>query len=241
MKKTKPSYHHFRPAEFLADMQGQPPQVVGTTILLNAHAWHRWNPEEHEYPSVPDDDELLRKLCNRPRNWHREKSKLLSKMRNENGRWYYPPHREDALRLTRHQERKKAMKQKDSTTKKAATKFDQLIAKQQADEQREKKERELIASVNQTAAATPEPEPQRSWDEAPAAEVGKIVYGLQGYRAIGWPSFSKLLTHPSTLKQTECVMWTVTDKGTEKQTVKVRMTGKRFTVTLANGQILCPD
>jgi uncharacterized protein YdaU (DUF1376 family) len=235
----KPNYHHHRYANFIADMQRVPVHIVGAVMLLTAHAWMRWNPEQHPFPFLPNDDELLRKLCDYPRNWHRMRDAVLAKFTCEDDKWFYPPHREDALRLAGHYERKDA-KQKTRTVKKTVTKEDQSAAKQKADEQREEMERKAITALS----GEPRPaelQTQQGWDEAPAPEPGKLVRGLQGFRVIGGQGFDKLLKHPSKLKDAECLLWDVTDTGAKQSTVKVFRNGRGFAVKLPNGQVLAAD
>jgi uncharacterized protein YdaU (DUF1376 family) len=235
----KPNYHHHRYANFIADMQGAPVHIVGAVMLLTAHAWMRWNPEQHPFPFLPNDDDLLRKLCDYPRNWHRMRDAVLAKFICEDDKWFYPAHREDALRLAGHYERKDA-KQKNRTVKKAVTKEDQPAAKQKADEHREEMEQKAIKALN-GQAAVPEPEAQRPWDEPPAPEAGKLVYGLQGYRAVGWSNMNKLLKNPTKLKETECVMWNVTDAVVQQYAVKVMKDGRGFAVKMPGGQTIAAD
>src|SRR5258707_3078228 len=75
----KPNYHYRRYDSFLAETQDMSVAAIGAFELLNAHAWHRWNPEQHPFPFLPNNDELLRTLCNRPRNWHRLRDEVLAK------------------------------------------------------------------------------------------------------------------------------------------------------------------
>ncbi len=204
----KPNYHYRRYDSFLAETQDMSVAAIGAFELLNAHAWHRWNPEQHPFPFLPNNDELLRTLCNRPRNWHR---------------------------FGHHQ--RKEDKKKDRTAKKIVTKEERAPAKQRIDEQHEEMERKAINTLNGQAAVT-EPEPARPWDEAPAPEGSKLVYGLQGYRAVGWPNMNQLLKHPTKLKETECQMWNVTDAGVRQYTVKVMKHGSGFAVRMPDGVTL---
>jgi uncharacterized protein YdaU (DUF1376 family) len=235
----KPNYHHHRYANFIADMQGVPVHIVGAVTLLTAHAWMRWNPEQHPFPFLPNDDDLLRKLCDYPRNWHRMRDAVLAKFICEDGKWFYPSHREDALRLAGHFERKDA-KQKNRTAKKTVTKEEQAAAKQKTQEQREEAEQKAIQTLN-GKTSEPEFDTQRPWDEPPAPELGKLVRGLQGFRLIGVQSFDKLLKHPTKLKEAECVMWDVTDTGVKQTTVKVFKNGRGFAVRMPSGQTIAAD
>ena len=232
----KPNYHYRRYDSFLAETQDMSVAAIGAFELLNAHAWHRWNPEQHPFPFLPNNDELLRTLCNRPRNWHRLRDEVLAKFTLEDGNWFYPPFREDAQRLAGHHQRKED-KKKDRTAKKTVTKEERAPAKQKVEEQREEMERKAINTLNGQAALT-ETEPARSWDEAPAPEAGKLVYGLQGQRAVGWPNMNQLLKHPTKLKETECLMWNVTDAGVRQYMVKVMKDGRGFAVRLPDGVTL---
>jgi len=235
----KPNYHHHRYANFIADMQGVPVHIVGAVMLLTAHAWMRWNPEQHPFPFLSNDDELLRKLCDYPRNWHRMRDAVLAKFAREDDKWFYPPHREDALRLAGHYERKDA-KQKNRTEK-AVTKEEQAAAKQKAQEQREEAEQKAIKTLN-GKTSEPELDTQRPWDEAPSPEPGKLVRGLQGFRVIGAPGLDKLLKHPTKLKEAaECLMWDVSDTGAKKTTVKVFRNGRGFALKMPNGQTITAD
>jgi uncharacterized protein YdaU (DUF1376 family) len=241
----KPNYHHHRYANFIADMQGAPVHIVGAVMLLTAHAWMRWNPEDCPFPFLPADDELLRRLCDYPRNWHRMRDAVLAKFICEDGKWFYPQHREDAERLAGHFERKDAQQKNRAakkTTKKTAvmTQHDQLVAKQKAEEQREEKEQKAIKALN-NKPSVPEPEPQSRWDEPPAPERGKLVTGLQGYRAVAPNGLDILLKHPTKLKEGECQMFDVSDAGVKQFTVKVFRHGIGFALKMPNGQILSAD
>jgi uncharacterized protein YdaU (DUF1376 family) len=239
----KPNIYYFRFDNFIADTHGMSLAAVGAFQLLTAHAWHRWNPQQEPFPFLPNDEDLLAKLCNRTRNWRFVRDEVLGKLRLEDGKWFYPPHREDALGLTGHYKRKAEKRQSaKSTTKVPVTPMDRAIAKQQEaaqQEQRDDGERRIIQSMNVQPAA-PESE-QRPWDEAPASEPGKLVYGLQGYRAVGGQQFDALLKHPRKLKDTDCVMFQVTDAGVKEQTVKVLRRGIGFALQLESGQLLTPD
>jgi uncharacterized protein YdaU (DUF1376 family) len=235
----KPNYHHHRYANFIADMQGVPVHIVGAVTLLTAHAWMRWNPEQHPFPFLPNDDELLRKLCDYPRNWHRMRDAVLTKFILEDGKWFYPSHREDALRLAGHHERKEEQK-RSRTAKKTVRKENPVAAKARADEQREDMERKAITALKEKPSA-PESDSQQPWDEPPAPEPGKLVRGLQGFRVIGGKGFDRLLSDPTKLKEAECVMWDVTDIGAKQFTVKVFKSNRGFAVKMPNGQVLTAD
>ncbi len=214
----KPNFHYFRFANFLADTHGMKLHVIGAFQLLCAHAWQRWQPDLHPFPFLPNDEKLLAKLCNRTRNWRYMREEVLALFTLEDGKLFYAPHKEDALSLTGHHKRKADKKEERSTKKPTANK--EQTAKQRSAEEQEELEQKAIKTLNGQPAVT-EPEPARPWDEAPAPEAGKLVYGLQGYRAAGWPNMNKLLKHPTKLKETECVMWNVTDAGAKQYAVKV--------------------
>jgi uncharacterized protein YdaU (DUF1376 family) len=231
----KPNFHYFRFANFLADTNGMKLHVIGAFQLLCAHAWQRWQPDLHPFPFLPNDEKLLAKLCNRTRNWRYMRDEVMALFTLEDDKWFYAPHKEDALSLTGHQKRKSEKKEQRSAKNTSANQ-EPSAAKPSA-EQRDELEQKAIKTLN-GQSATSEPDTQRPWDEAPAAEPGKLVYGLQGYRAAGWPSMNKLLRHPTKLKETECVMWNVTDAGVKQYAVKVIKDGRAFNIKLPDGQII---
>jgi uncharacterized protein YdaU (DUF1376 family) len=239
----KPNLYYFRFDNFIADTHGMSLAAIGAFQLLTAHAWHRWNPQHEAFPFLPNDEELLAKLCNRTRNWRFVRDEVLEKLRLEDGKWFYPPHREDALGLTGHYKRKAEKRQSTKTTTKVpVTPMDRAIAKQQEaaqQEQRDEAERKVIQSM--TVPATAPDSEQRPWDEAPAPEPGKFVRGIQGYRVVGVQQLDALLKHPRKLKEAECQLFDVTDKGVNTQTVRVFRKGNGFALELPSGQLLTPD
>jgi|SRR5579872_958671 len=240
---VKPNYYYERYETLLLEAQRLSLAEIGTLQLLKWHAWHRWNPDTESFPSLPNDEKLLGKLCNRTRNWQRVRDGVMSVLAVEGDIVYYPPHRKEAENLKRHAERQTAKKTKTSTKVKApVTPMDRAIAKQQEaaqQEQRDETERKVIQSMNVQEPAAPGT--ARPWYEAPAPEPGKLVYGLQGYRVVGSQQLDTLLKHPQKLKEGDCVMFDVTDAGVTEQAVKVLRRGNGFAVQLESGQLLTPD
>jgi hypothetical protein len=235
----KPNYYYERYETLLIETQGLSPAEVGALQLIKWHAWRRWNPDREPFPSLPYDEKLFAKLCNRTRNWHRVRTAVMSVLTVEGDIAYYPPHRKEAENLTQHAHRKAAKKQNTKTKKAAVTPMERALAKQQAADQQERRdeaERKTIQTLNETPQ-----EAQGAWDAAPAPEAGKFVYGLQGYRAVDWLNMNKLLKHPTKLKAGECVMFNVTDTGVKQYAVKVMKDGRGFAVRLPNGQFIAPD
>lgn len=238
----KPNFYYHRYANFIGDMKDVPIHIVGAVMLLNAYAWMRWNPEEHPYPFLPNDDALLRTLCDHPRNWHRMRDAILSHFVCEDGKLFYPAHREDASRLASHHERKDVKRKnraaKTKTKQSKPTAMDRVVAKQQqADEQeqRDEGERRIVQSVKEPAPA--QESQQGPWDVAPTPEPRSLVYGLQGFRVLGWPGLSALLKHPTKLREAVCQLWDVKDTGTHQRVVKVFRDGKGFALQLPDGQV----
>jgi hypothetical protein len=240
---VKPNYYYERYETLLLEAQRLSLAEIGTLQLLKWHAWHRWNPDTERFPSLPNDEKFLGKLCNRTRNWQRVRDGVMSVLAVEGDIVYYPPHRKEAENLTRHAERQAAKKTKTTMKPKApATPMDRAIAKQQEaaqQEQRDEAERKVIQTMNVQPAA-PESQ-QRPWDEAPAAEPGKLVRGLQGHRVVGAQQFDALLKHPRRLKEGDCVMFEVKDAEVTQQAVKVFRRGIGFALQLESGQTLTYD
>ena len=235
----KPNYYYERYETLLIETQRLSPAEIGALQLIKWHAWHRWNPDREPFPSLPNDEKLFAKLCNRTRNWQRVRDAVMSVLAVEGDIAYYPPHRKEAENLTRHAHMKAAKKQDTKTKKAKVTAIDRALAKQQAADQQERRdeaERKTIQTLNETPQ-----EAQGAWDAAPAPEPGKLVYGLQGYRAVGWPGMNTLLKRPTKLKEGECVMFNVTDSGTKQYTVTVKKDGKTITVIMPDGYIIRPD
>ena len=239
---VKPNYYYERYETLLLEAQRLSLAEIGTLQLLKWHAWHRWNPETERFPSLPNDEKVFAKLCNRTRNWQRVRDGVMSVLAVEGEIVYYPPHRKEAENLKRHAERQTAKKTKTTKVKAPVTPMDRAIAKQQEaaqQDQRDEAERKVIQSMNVQPAA-PESE-QRPWDEAPAPEPGKLVRGIQGYRVVGVQQLDALLKHPRKLKEAECQLFDVTDKGVNTQTVRVFRKGNGFALELPSGQLLTPD
>jgi len=106
---------------------------------------------------------------------------------------------------------------------------------------------EPVAEQPKAEAAKPAPEPvvmmkpepvARPWDEQPAAVEGNVVYGLQGFHAVGWPDMKNLLSHPTKLKECTCTMWQVHGADVKHYSVTVERNGRGFTVMMPSGQVL---
>jgi hypothetical protein len=109
------------------------------------------------------------------------------------------------------------------------------------DNQQEQQAAPMVAEpakpvVTPLPPATPPEEPQR-WDEAPASEAGKLVWGLQGHRAVGGNGLSKLLREKE-LQQGDCQLWEVSGNGVKQHSVKVTKHGQSFVVVMPNGQTI---
>jgi outer membrane biosynthesis protein TonB len=233
-KPTKPNYHFFRPANFLADTHGMSNAAVGALLRLAAHAWQRWKPEAQPFPSLPNDEDLLARLCGNARSWKKVRAQVLAKLTLQDGQLFYAPQREDAENVRNFQTlkaEKKAQKEAEKAENKPAPK-----------PKKEKPQAPAATVKQEPPAAPPAPAPEpvaRPWHEQPAAVAGRLVYGLQGFHAVGWPEMTKLLRHPTRLKEGDCTMWNVLDADVKQHKVKVQRNGARgFTVTLPSGQVL---
>jgi uncharacterized protein YdaU (DUF1376 family) len=217
MKKySKPNYYFFRPANFLADTHGMSISAVGALVRLTSHAWQRWNPETHPFPFLPNNESLLAKFCGNARSWKKVRVQVLAKLTPEDDRLYYAPHREDAENVRNAQtlkaEKKKAAKESEKPAAPPPVKPD-------------------------TAPATPE----KSWNEAPAPDGDVLVYGLQGFRAVGWSEMTTLLRDAAKLKEADCTLWKVTGSKVEQTPVTVLKSKKGFAFRLGNGQTVSAE
>ncbi len=114
---VKPNFYYYERYEtLLLEAQRLSLAEIGTLQLLKWHAWQRWNPDTERFPSLPNDEKVFAKLCNRTRNWQRVRDGVMSVLAVEGDIVYYPPHRKEAENLTRHAERQAAKKTKTAKT-----------------------------------------------------------------------------------------------------------------------------
>jgi hypothetical protein len=244
-KPSKPNYHFFRPANFLVETQGMSNAAVGALMRLSAHAWQQWQPDVRPFPSLPNDEAVLARLCGNGRSWQQVREQVIAKLSLEDGWYFYAPQREDAENVRNYQTLKaeqKAKKAEERAAKPAKGKKEkpQPAARQPAKPTQEELQAAAIRAANQPPAP-PEPEPQRPWDEAPAPEKGKFVQGLQGHRIVGVDDFNRLLRHSAKLKEAECILWNVTDAGVKQHQVKVFRQRGGFALLMPNGQTITDD
>jgi len=135
----KPNYYYERYETLLIETQRLSLAEVGALQLIKWHAWHRWNPDREPFPSLPNDEKLFAKLCNRTRNWQRVRDGVMSVLAVEGDKAYYPPHRREAENIIQHSHRKATKKQNAKAKKAPATAMEHALAKQQAADQQDRR------------------------------------------------------------------------------------------------------
>lgn len=104
-----------------------------------------------------------------------------------------------------------------------------------------KKERPAAPAAKPEQPAAAPAAPAKSWNEAPAPYGDALVYGLQGFRAVGWSEMAALLRNPANLKEADCTFWKVKGSKVEQMPVTLRKTGKGFAIRLPNNQTITAD
>jgi uncharacterized protein YdaU (DUF1376 family) len=213
----KPTYFYFRSATFLNDVRGMSMAARGAMVTLVAEMYQRWQPERDPFPSLPDDKALLQRMCGGAKNWHRVSEDVLQKFTRQDGKLLSPWLNDEVQRLSEYWK-----------------------ADGEKQEKKTKKEKPAAAINAQKTPAAPEAA-ARSWDEAPAPDGDVLVYGLQGFRAVGWAEMAGLLAHPTKLREGGCTLWKVTGTKTEQSAVTVLKSRKGFAFRLDNGQTVTAD
>jgi uncharacterized protein YdaU (DUF1376 family) len=223
----KPNYFYFRAVNYLTDVRGMSMAARGAYVTLVAEMFQRWQPDSESLPFLPDDAVLLQRLCGGAKNWHRVNDDVLQKLTRQDGKLFSPWLNSEILRLSEHwkadgakKAEKKAKKEKPAHPNSGNPDAAELEA----------------ATINGQPAPT-----ARSWDEAPAPDGDMLVYGLQGFRAVGWSEMAALLRHPAKLKEADCTLWKVSGTKSQQAPVKVLKIGKSFACRLASGQTVHAD
>lgn len=164
----------------------------------------------------------------RTRNWRYVRDEVMGRLSVEGDKLFYPPHKEDALSLTGHHERKLG-KGTQRAEKRKSTKSSPTVS-----------EPRPAAPPTETSKIST-PDVSADWDKAPAPESGLIVHGLQGHRTVGGGALNRLLRHPSKLREASCVMWTVRGAKIISDIVDVRRHPKGFSIAMPTGQVIAPD